>query len=236
MVHLVRVSAIEGRKGEMLDLIDRALRVSPEGDQVLALRALQAFSAGDRSAIQQVLQQLQHARAVTVGIAFSDVALYSGDLAGAENLARSFIQAARSPELRALCHILVAHLALAQGRTDVAWEELGVAESLDATWGLEVRALVATLPFLVVPDQELREIRGALAGWDPTDVAPSMFLIFAMHNDLHPAIRAYLLGLLDLRLNDVASAKSQVEALAVWGTTRGGLVESLVVELRAAIA
>jgi DNA-binding SARP family transcriptional activator/TolB-like protein len=236
MVHLTRISAIEGRTGETLDLIERILRVSPDGDQALAMRALRAFTTKDRVAMAQISTELQGARAVTVAIAFSDVALYSGDLAGAENLARSFIQAARSPELRALCHILVAHLALAQGRTDVAWEQLGVAESLDATWGLEVRALVATLPFLVLPDQELREIRGALAGWDPTDVAPSMFLIFAMHNDLHPAIRAYLLGLLDLRLNDVASAKAQAEALAVWGTTRGGLVESLVVELRAAIA
>jgi hypothetical protein len=81
MVHLVRISAIEGRKGEMLDLIGRILRVSPGGDQALAMRALRAFATGDRAAIDQVIAELQGARALTVAIAFSDVALYSGDLA-----------------------------------------------------------------------------------------------------------------------------------------------------------
>ncbi len=234
MVHLVRVSAIEGRKGEMLDLIDRALRVSPEGDQVLALRALQAFSTGHRSAIQQVLQQLQHARAVTVGIAFSDVALYSGDPAGAEQLARSFIQAARSPELRALCHIAVAHLAQAGGRSQAAAEELRLAESLDQTWGLEIRGLFASLPFADQTETELGEIRRALEAWNPCRVSPSTLPVSAMHNDLHPAIRAYLLGLLALRSGDIPAAAAHVDALAGL-RSQEGLVESLEVELRAAM-
>ena len=41
-----------------------------------------------------------------------------------------------------------------------------------------------------------------LERWDPSGVAPRTFFIFAMHNDLHPSIRAWLLGLLDLRLVD----------------------------------
>jgi DNA-binding SARP family transcriptional activator/TolB-like protein len=236
MVHLVRVAAIEERKGEVLDLIDRILRASPDGDQALAMRALRAFTQGDHAAVDQVQAELQGARAITVAIAFSDVALYSGDLAGAEGLARSFIQAARSPELRALCHILVAHLALAQGRTNVAWEQLRVAESLDQAWGLEMRALFATLPFLTPSRAELAEVRDALADWDPGAVTPSMFLVFAMHNDLHPAIRTYLLGLLDLRLGDVGSAKDQAQALEGLVASAAGLVESLRIELRAAIA
>jgi DNA-binding SARP family transcriptional activator/TolB-like protein len=236
MVHLVRISAIEGRTGEMLDLIERILRASPVTDQALAMRALRAFTSRDRAAMDRISAELQSARAVTVAIAFSDVALYSGDLPGAEGLARSFIQVARSPELRALCHILVAHLALAQGRTEVAHEELRVAESLDKTWGLEMRALFASLPFLTPSKAELREVREALARWDPNEAPPSMFLIFAMHNQLHPAIRAYLIGLLDLRLEDIAGATAQAQELAELGAQRGGLAESLGLELRAAIA
>ncbi len=87
MVHLVRASAIEGRRREMLDLIERMLRVSPDGDQALAMRALRAFATRERPAIVQVTLELQQARAITVAIAFSDVALYSGDLDGAEHLA-----------------------------------------------------------------------------------------------------------------------------------------------------
>jgi DNA-binding SARP family transcriptional activator len=236
MVHLVRIAALEGRKGEMLDLIERVLRASPEGDQALAMRALKAFSTGDRAAIEQVSADLQRARAVTVAIAFSDVALYSGDLAGAAALARSFIQVARSPELCALCHILVAHIELAGGREDLARDELRRAESLDSAWGLEVRALFATLPFLAPLERELREVHQALEAWDTTAMKPSMFLVFAMHNDLHPAIRSYLLGLVDLRLGDLTSARDHARSLAGLGGSRDGLEGSLQVELQAAIA
>ena len=194
MVHLVRISAIEGRRGETLDLIERILRVSPEGDQALAMRSLRAYTEKNAAAIARVTEELQHARAITVAIAFSDVALYSGNLEGAEQLARSFIQVARSAELRALCHILIACVVLRQGREADARAELAIAETLDSTWGLEMRALFVTLPFLSPPVSEIRGIRDALARWDPRSVQASSFVIFAMHNDLHPGIRAWLLG------------------------------------------
>jgi DNA-binding SARP family transcriptional activator len=236
MVHLARISAIEGRSGEMLDLIERILHVSPGGDQALAMRALRAYSEKDPAAMTRVAEELQHARAITVAIAFSDVALYSGNLEGAEQLARSFIQVARSPELRALCHILVACLALAQGREGDANAELAVAEKLDATWGLEMRALFATLPFLSPSESEIRGIRDALGRWDPASAPPSSFMIFAMHNDLHPSIRAWLLGLLELRLGDGERAARWADELAGLEKTGGGLTRNLLAELRASIA
>jgi DNA-binding SARP family transcriptional activator len=236
MVHLVRVSAIEGRKEETLRLIPRILQASPDGDQALAMRALQAYLAGDRSAIEQVSAELHRARAVTVAIAFSDVALYSGDLVGAESLARSFIQVARSPELRALCHTLVAHVALAQGNDEVARAELETVQSLDRTWGLEMRALFSALPFRAVAEAELQEVRRCLEEWDPADAAPSMFLVFAMHNGLHPALRLSLLGLIDLRLGNVDSARKRADLLRPLAGSDEALEVSLLVELEAAIA
>jgi serine/threonine-protein kinase len=235
LVHLARISAIEGRTAEMLDLIGRALRAGPGGDEALAMRALRAFSTRDDGEIAQVTAELQQARAITVAIAFADVALYSGNLPGAAALARGFLQVARAPELRALCHILLAHLALASDDLEGMRAELAAAESLDPTWGLEMRALFATLPFLPIPDAELREVRDALERWEPAGATPSTFLIFAMHNDLHPAIRAYLLGLLELRLGDLASAAERLESLAELEAV-GPLVRNLTVELDAAIA
>ena len=235
MVHLARIAGIEGRTEAMLDLAARVVRASPESDQALAMRALQAYAGRDESAIARVDAELQQARAITVAVAFADVALYSGNLPGAQRFARGFLQVARSAELRALCHVLLAHLALAQGDGDGARAELATAESLDATWGLEMRGLFATLPFVPTTDAELRAVRDALERWTPGESAPSQFLVFAMHHDLHPAIRAYLLGLLDLRLGDAAGAAERLEALAELEVT-GPLVRNLTVELDAALA
>ncbi|MEO7986823.1 MAG: BTAD domain-containing putative transcriptional regulator [Gemmatimonadales bacterium] len=236
MVHLVRISAIEGRRDEMLRLIDRILQVSPDGDQALAMRALRAYANRDAAAMTLVAGELQHARAITVAIAFSDVALYSGNLEGAERLARGFIQAARSPEMRALCHILVACLTVAGGRMEEARAELALAEALDPTWGLEMQALFASLSFLPAPEGEIERIRDALERWDVRSPPPSNFLIFAMHNDLHPGIRAWLLGLLEVRLGDVERAGGWAEELALLEQVGGGLLRNMLAELRATIA
>jgi tetratricopeptide (TPR) repeat protein len=236
MVHLARIAAIEGRRDEMLELITRILRESPGGDQALAMRALRAHAARDVAGIETVARELHSARAITVAIAFADVALYSGNLDGAESLAREFIEIARAPELRALCHIQLAHLALARGRWDSAQDELARAQRLDPTWGLEVRGLVATLPFSPVDPAELRALRAELAAWDAADTPPSSFLIFAMHNDLHPAIREYLLGLITVRLGDIERTRVHAADLARIAPGNGGLADCLSAELAAHVA
>jgi serine/threonine-protein kinase len=237
MVHLTRISALEGRKGETHDLIERILRVSPRGDQALAMRALRAFSGDDATAMTRVIEELQQARAITVAIAFSDVALYAGNLPGAERLARSFIQVARSPELRALCHILLAHLALSADNLELAWRELASAEGLDQTWGVEMRALFAAQPFVPQTERELDEIRRALERLGSSGPgSPSAFLIFAMHHGLHPALRLYLLGLLEVRLGDLAAAAGHLAELGGLPSESTGLAASLGLELGAAIA
>ncbi len=236
MVHLVRIAAIEGRGGDVLDLIGRILRVSPDGDQALAMRALRAYAGRDEAGIAAVAHELRSARAITVAIAFADVALYSANLDGAEALARQFIEVARSAELRALCHILLAHLALARGRAAAARSELAEAERLDSAWGLEVRGLLAGLPFLAPDRGEIETVRARLIAWDAANVPPSSFPIFAMHNDLHPAIRVYLIGMLSLRLDDRDAARSAAEELRATVKDDGGPTDCLAAELNAAVA
>ena len=218
----------------MLDGIGRVLDASPDGDQALALRALRAWARRDAADIAAVTAELRPARAVTVAIAFSDVALYAGNPAGAAELARGFIQVARTPELRALCHVMLAHLALASGDRPGADAELRAAEALEPVWGLETRALFATMPFVPMDERELRETRDAVERLDPSAAAPSGFSVFAIHEELHPAIRLYLLGLLELRLGDLASAAERLEALAELESGRP-LARNLTVELDAAL-
>jgi tetratricopeptide (TPR) repeat protein len=235
LVHLVRIAAIAGRKDEMLARIEQVLRASPEGDQALAMRALRAWATRDARAIAAVQAELQRARALTVAIAFADVALYAGNPEGAGDLARGFLQVARAPELRALCHIMLAHLAQAAGDGPAARRELAEAEALDRTWGVEMRALFAALPFGDASEAEIRQAHAALDGLGSVEPAPSSFVIFAMHQDLHPAIRLYLLGLLELKLGDLPAAAERVESLAELEAD-GPLVRNLTVELDAALA
>jgi serine/threonine-protein kinase len=235
LVHLVRIAAIAGRRDEMLARIEQVLRASPEGDQALAMRALRAWATRDAAAIAEVQAELQRARALTVAIAFADVALYAGNLDGASDLARGFLQVARAPELRALCHIMLAHLALAAGGGARARAELAEAETLDRTWGVEMRALFAALPFGDASEPEVRAAHAALDQLASVEPAHSSFVIFAMHQELHPAIRLYLLGLLELKLGDLSAAAGRVEALAEL-EAHGPLVRNFTVELDAALA
>ncbi|HEX2249968.1 MAG TPA: BTAD domain-containing putative transcriptional regulator [Gemmatimonadales bacterium] len=214
LVHLMRVAAIEGRQDEALDLSRRVQGLSPGGDQALAHEAFVAFAERDEAAIERVLGALQRARAVTVGVAFSDVAIYSGNPDGADRIGRAFLEVARSAELRALIHVGLAHAALSQGRWEAALMELARAEPLDYVQAIETRALFAALPFLPVDPTEVAEVRELLEGWDATGVAPSSFPPLAAHNGLHPSIKSYLSGLLALRSGDLAGARDALARLS----------------------
>ena len=214
LVHLARIAAIEGRTHDTDDLATCALAAGPDADQALSLRALLAYLRGDRVAQTVVGEELRRARAVTVAVAFSDVALYSEDLAGAEELARGFLPAARSDEMRALCHLLLAHIALARRNQRSAWTELAAAERFDRASGLETRALFSALPFVILTELELVAVRDELLEWDAAAVPASGFVVFAMHNGLHEHLRLYLLALIESRLGDAAAASAHAEALA----------------------
>jgi DNA-binding SARP family transcriptional activator len=236
LVHLARIAAIEGRREDAIGLADRGLRAGPDGDQALAMRALRAHLAGDGDAVAAVTRDLRSARAITVGIAFADVALYARDLGGAAALARSFIEVARAPELRALCHVQLAHLALARDDLPAALAELADAERLDRAGGLETRALFAALPFVPMERAEIVRARDDLSAWEPGAGAAGGLLVLAMHATLHPAIRLYLLGLLELRLGDGEAAARHAAELERIPPDAEGLVPSFAAELGAAAA
>jgi hypothetical protein len=200
------------------------------------MRALRASAVRDAAGLAAVTAELRTARAVTVASAYADIALYAGDLAGAEALAREFLEVARAPELRALCHIQLAHLALAQEKQEVAKEELRMAELLDRAWGLETRALLALVPSPTFPVPELETLRRELSVWNAAHAPPSSFPILAMHNGLHEPIRSYLLGMLALRLGDRSAAGTHAAELARDSERDGDLAACLAAELEAALA
>ncbi len=211
--HLARLAAMEGRGDELADLTHRIELLSPAGAPTLPIRALRAFTLDDEAGQAEALEELKEARALTIGVAFSDVALYSGNVEGTDRFGREFLSVARSPELQAVCHIIMAHLALRSGSVDDAFRELDEAESLSVAWAKEVRGLFAALPFVDLPEETVRAIADDLERWHASAEPDAADLPLALHNGLHPHLRLYLLSLLAVRLGDWDRAAEHATAL-----------------------
>ena len=238
LVHLVRIAALEGKVKERDRLIERVIALSPEGDRALPMRALGSFARRDQAAIERVTADLFRARTLTVGIAFSDVALYADNLEGAEALVRQFMTTNPTDDTRALCHIGLAHVLAARGRIAEAKQELAKAQPLQPDWTLEVRALFSVLPFGAPDRREVEGLLAELTAWDAGQVRASHNLPFAIHNGLHQHLKDYLLGLLAARIGNVdAATKSlaDLESLDVPLLSTAS-VANLEASLRAAIA
>lgn len=238
LVHSVRIAALEGNEAERDQLIERVINLSPEGDRALPMEALRAFARRDRKAMESVSARLLNARALIAGIAFADIALYSGNLAGAEELGRTFMKTLRDPELKALGHIVLAHVLGAQGRWKEARAELLAAEPHAPAWALEVRALFSALPFVPVEPGDLAADRAALEAWEPTNAEAHHHLAFAAHNGVHPHLREYLRGLLAVRAGEQSEAVSALERLQglEQPVPSAGFVDNLVLSLTATLA
>jgi TolB-like protein len=223
LTQLARIAALEDRPADLERLIERALAASPSADQALGLRTLRAFALARRDEEATAVAELGRAAGLVIARAFSDVALYARDLDGAERLARAALPAARSPEMGALGRIILACLIAARGRRPEALELLRVAGRDEPAWSLEVRGLLAALPFGVVPPDERRSVERELREWDPTSARPAGTIPLAFHDGLHAHVRQFLLGLLRARASDPAGVQEEAAALSELSVPAGGL-------------
>jgi hypothetical protein len=209
--------------------VSRVLELSPSSDQALAMRALRAFTLRSEEDQGQVIGELRTARALSMAIAFTDVALYSGDLPAATRFGRELARQARADGLRGLAHLTLAHLELARGRISAAWAELDHGAALAPAWTLEVRGLFAALPFLPAGAIDVAAIRAQLEGWNPAAVPLDPTFPLMVHDPIHGHLRAYLLGQIDARLGDITAVHAASEALAELPVPEG--TEALVQRL-----
>ena len=238
LVHLARIACLEGKAKTRDRLIERIIALSPEGDRALPMRSLSAFARRDQAAIERVTADLYRARTLTVGIAFSDVALYADNLEGAEQLVRGFMGTNPTDDARALAHIGLAHILVAQGNMKGARKELEKAQPIEPAWTLEVRALFSVLPFVTPEALEVAAISRELEAWDASTARISHNLPFAIHNGLHPHLREYLLGLLAARVGNVKEAQLHLTSLQAMDVPilSTASIANLDASLRAAIS
>ena len=134
------------------------------------------------------------------------VATHLDDVEGAEQFARLLTDGRYSDDVRGMAHRLLARVAVARGRWSVARVQLDTAGRFDPVAELELRSLLAVLPFLQLPRSELLDIRRRVEEWPARVEAPGKPSHSAAHKGLHPYVRLYRLGLLDARLGDTTAA------------------------------
>ncbi len=120
------------------------------------------------------------------------VALFADDFSFAERLARAAVESRGSTAIRAARYITLARLFVAQGRWSEAAIALRNARPLDPHQEVLVQALLASLPWLAVPREEVLVSRDALLGWTPTLAVSGD----PLRRAYLPHQRLYVLGLL----------------------------------------
>ncbi|MBI4161377.1 MAG: protein kinase [Acidobacteria bacterium] len=224
LLHLAWIAASVGdRRG-----VERALR---HGDHLILgtdasiwWLALGAFALGDASDREELLVRLGGVTDYSVNLTVIFVSAYAGDIRGAADLAAALTDPVRSPAVRARGHVIRAHLELALGRRSAARRDLDAAGALHRGIAAQHGALLTALPFLEVPREEIARVREELGSLDHaappgTETAP---LWANPHQGLEEQLRAYLQGLLSVRLGE----PDRAEALAAEIERLGDLPDS----------
>jgi serine/threonine-protein kinase len=240
LVHLARIAAVEGRHADLDSIVGLIGKLSPASDRALEMRVLRAYALGDVPAQQRVLADLGHASDATLTLPVWDVAVFAGDLPGAETIARALTDPTRSVDAQAAGHVTLAYLALARGKVAAARAELARAAAKDSVRALEYGTLLELTPFLDPPRQMLETARRGLDRFVAADLPPSAHaaVYFSAHDGFHHLLRAYLLGLVSARLGDFAAAERQAAALApeTGPPAAAALPRDLALEIRAEAA
>jgi len=215
LVHLAAIAAAAADPAAFEALAQRILNLSPGGDAATWIRAVRAFILGDQDLQDKVAADLRRAGDLAVNWAIRAVAAYLGDLEGALQLTTAIVDEDRSPEVRALGHVLRAHLLLARGRWGSAQIELTAAAALDRDQGMLYLGVMTAAPVLGAPSPRIEAVRADVERWRPAAPPrgrePESRLL--PRPDLYPHQRLYLLGLLSERLGDQAAVLDHAAAL-----------------------
>ena len=237
LVHLGAIAASTGEHKVLERTSRRAIDLSHGGDAAGSMLALRGYGLGDRTDREELLTRLRQASDYSVKLTLIFVGSFLGDIPGAAQLACLLTEPVRSDVVRARGHVIHAHLELARGRCASARRDLDAAKKLNPRMAVETRALLCAVPFLDRPAEELEAIRTELAAIEetPPPATEAARTWSNPHQGLHAQLRAYLLGLLSIRLGELQRAEERAEEIEKLGDLpdSGHLVRDLAVNLRA---
>ncbi|MEJ2546237.1 MAG: hypothetical protein P8125_00305, partial [Gemmatimonadota bacterium] len=174
-----------------------------------------------------------------LALAVWSVGTYAGNLAGAEHIASLLARPERSLEARQLGLAWLAYFELAGGRRKAASGRLEEMARIAPGPALEYESLFATMPWLPVAEEQLQDVAMRLERLDPASIPASgnPSVVFSSHDQMHPLVREYQLGLLRARLGQEAAALSHAEAVRALSlpSTAGSLAQDLSRSVRASV-
>jgi len=177
------------------------------GDQYLVWQTVRAFAWGDTQEQERLSARIESGGERLLGLTAARIAANLRDFPGAERLARRLTTPEHPRDWQAVGQILLGQLALAQGRWADGFEILHDAAALEQHWSRELLALFHVVPFVAIPESDLRALRQNLEDWNPVATSPSPSFFFLAHAEIHRQIRLYLLGLLSVRMGNLADAE-----------------------------
>ncbi len=210
--HLARIEAMEGRIDEVARLAERIEALSPGSDQALAVRGMVVFSRPDRPAQLAWLGTLAGRRLPTLARVVADIALYAGDVASRDWVAREIPRLAPAGTLGVLEQVVLAYVAAAHGDPATIDAAFGRATAQSPGQSLLHRAFLAMLPVRARDREMVARARQALEAWTPGARAAQPNIILGLLDAAQPLLRSYVLGLAAAWLGDEKQANIQAEA------------------------
>ncbi len=239
LIHLARLAAYSGDIARLDTLAERFITLNPDPGRTLEIESLQAYTGGDGAKIAAVEARMPSADDVGLVLSAWSIATFPHEIDGAEHVTSVLTAPDRSFEARQLGNRWLVYLELARGKRMAAQRKLDELTRIAPGVGLEVEADVATIPFVPVTEAELSEVADRLEALDPATIRPSgnPSVVFSSHDELHPLIREYLLGLVRARLGEAEAARRHADALSEMKlpSTAGSLAEDLAQSVRAAV-
>lgn len=236
MVHLQRIAARAGDRRAVDSLTTRLLTRFPGSDSVLVF-ATEAFATDDPARRARAFVMARDAADETVLHVAIKTAVYAGDLAAAREVATRLTGDLRGRPYQLAGAMYVGALDMALGRRHAAAAALAMADRTLGVSTIAERATLATLPLVPATPAELRTLRDSVERWrdDGGERSDSITIGWPA---LQPRFRPWVLGLLDLRLGDLADVGRQANRLDGVGATPAerAMTHDLAQTLRAEVA
>ncbi len=224
LLHLIRLFSLKGELAPMDSVIGMVMALSPAGDRSQEILAIQALAHGNRPDEDRMIAELSGASDLELAFALWVATTWTENVPGAMRLAGLMTNESRSIEARRVGYVALAQLHLIRGQWQAARAQLQTLKTIDAVAALEFEALFSLIPFLPVDHQRLQSLRADLESLNTDEIPPSNSPSswFNVHNEFHPMLKSYLLGLIHVQLGETRRAGLIAGQLADISLPPGG--------------